>query len=312
MIGYNGDRIKKVAVYTRVSTEDQAKEGFSLDAQKEKLKAFCFSQELEITRFYVDDGASGRTTKREQYLQMLADIKQWDGILVMKMDRIHRNSKNFINMMEFLNDNGKEFISATESLDTTNAMGRFVMDIIQRIAQLESEQIGERTHIGMHQKARDPSGLGDNGGKTPFGYEKEIISFVDDKPVTVLKPIPSKIGDIKKAFNYALKGKSITWISKTLDLKWGTVHYFLHNPFYAGLQKWTNQLKKTNVEPIISREHFNEVQKLIVGRNCKPGVRSEPLQLPLDSDVDHFELSKEDLQNISSIRHKRFKHPIMG
>ena len=74
------------------------------------------------------------------------------------MDRIHRNSKNFTQMMDDLNGWKKQFNSMQEKFDTTSAMGRFVMDIIQRIAQLESEQIGERVKVGMTQKAKKGSG----------------------------------------------------------------------------------------------------------------------------------------------------------
>src|SRR5437879_12482756 len=85
---------------------------------------------------------------------MMAERDQWDALLVIKMDRIHRNSRNFMEMMENLQEWGKDFVSASESLDTSTAMGRFDMDIMQRIAQLESEQIGERVKMGMTQKAR--------------------------------------------------------------------------------------------------------------------------------------------------------------
>src|SRR2546422_2061716 len=107
--------------------------------------------------------------RRPAYQRMMAAREGWDTLLVIKMDRIHRNSRNFMEMMELLQEWGKNFVSATESFDTSTAMGRFVMDIIQRIAQLESEQIGERVYMGMSQKAR--KGPGTLGFATPFGYE---------------------------------------------------------------------------------------------------------------------------------------------
>src|SRR3989442_12494823 len=85
------------------------------------------------------------------------------------MDGIHRNSRNFMEMMENLREWGKDFVSASESLDTSTAMGRFVIDIIQRIAQLESEQIGERVKMGMTQKARVGPGI--LGFHPPLGYD---------------------------------------------------------------------------------------------------------------------------------------------
>src|SRR5439155_3023389 len=145
----------RAAVYTRVSTEEQATEGFSLAAQLERLRSYCAARDYKIAGEYVEEGASGRKIEgRPAYGKMLAEIENWDVLVVMKMDRIHRNSKNFIAMMEFLAVHKKEFVSMSEALDTSTAMGRFVMDILQRIAQLECEQIGERTLIEMKEKAR--------------------------------------------------------------------------------------------------------------------------------------------------------------
>jgi len=157
-----------VALYTRVSTEDQAKEGYSLKAQAQRLRDYVRAHEWEVVAEYVDDGHSGRSTKRPAYQRMMAERDRWDRILVNKMDRIHRNSKNFLQMMEDLNRWGKRFTSMQEAFDTGTAMGRFVMDIIQRIAQLESEQIGERVYMGMSQKAKEGRGL--LGFRAPYGY----------------------------------------------------------------------------------------------------------------------------------------------
>src|SRR3990172_3052028 len=159
---------ERVALYTRVSTEDQAKEGFSLKAQENKLRDFARAHEWQVVTSYVEDGHSGRTTKRPSYQRMMAEREKWDRLVVIKMDRIHRNSKNFIQMMEDLERWGKRFTSMQESFDTGTAMGRFVMDIIQRIAQLESEQIGERVYMGMSQKAKEGRGI--LGFRAPYGY----------------------------------------------------------------------------------------------------------------------------------------------
>src|SRR2546428_12007588 len=162
-------RTVRVAVYARVSTEDQAKEGFSLEAQRERLEAYCLARDWSVAARYVDEGHSGRNIRRPAYQKMMSERDEWDALLVIKMDRIHRNSRNFMEMMENLQEWGKDFVSASESLDTSTAMGRFVMDIIQRIAQLESEQIGERVKMGMTQKAR--GGPGVLGFHPPLGYD---------------------------------------------------------------------------------------------------------------------------------------------
>ncbi len=92
----------RAAIYTRVSTEDQAKEGFSLDAQLDKLRAYCKARDWIVADKYIDDGYSGRNVKRPAYNRMMSEMDRWDLLLVIKMDRIHRNSKNFMLMMEEL------------------------------------------------------------------------------------------------------------------------------------------------------------------------------------------------------------------
>ena len=151
----------RAALYARVSTEDQAVEGFSLEAQMKKMEAYCRSEGYEIVARYIDDGYSGRKTNRPEYQRMMNEIDNWDVLLVLKMDRIHRNSVNFAQMMDLLSKKKKEFVSVYDQLDTGSAMGKFVMDLIQRIAQLESDQIGERVKTAMRFKATTKkSGLG--------------------------------------------------------------------------------------------------------------------------------------------------------
>ena len=269
-----GDEEKKlrVAIYTRVSTEDQAKEGFSLDAQLDKLKSYCKARGWEIAGEYIDDGYSGRTTKRPAYQRMMQEMDKWDAILVIKMDRIHRNSKNFMLMMEQLRAKNKEFVSMTESLDTSTAMGRFVMDIIQRIAQLESEQIGERVYIGMEQKAKIGEGI--LGFNIPYGYD-----YIDGKLVINKKEAEV----VRKIFQWYLDGKSIGRIAKTLQKQkistkkggvWAkkTVSSILKNPIYCGYLKWEKYLNKGDHQPIIDVDTFNKVQNLIKKKGGKPSV----------------------------------------
>ena len=198
----------RVAIYTRVSTEDQAKEGFSLDAQLEKLRAYCTARGWPIAGEYVDEGYSGRKTRRPAYTKMMQEIDKWDALLVIKMDRIHRNSKNFMLMMEDLNKKGKEFVSMMESLDTSTAMGRFVMDIIQRIAQLESEQIGERVYIGMEQKAKQNGGV--LGFNIPYGYD-----YKNGK----LQINESESNNVKNIFDMYINKLSMKKIAQILNKK---------------------------------------------------------------------------------------------
>ncbi len=257
----------QVAIYTRVSTEDQAKEGFSLDAQLEKLRAYCTARSWTIQGEYVDDGYSGRKTKRPAYASMMEKIDEWDALLVIKMDRIHRNSKNFMLMMEDLNKKGKEFVSMMESLDTSTAMGRFVMDIIQRIAQLESEQIGERVYIGMEQKAKTNGGM--LGFNIPYGYDYINGKLVVNNSEAII------VKDIFDMYRNKLSMKKIAEIlnQKNIPTKlnkiWGpqTVSIILKNPLYCGFLHWGDYLNPGEHIPIIDKNIFNETQKSIQKKN---------------------------------------------
>jgi len=259
----------RIAIYTRVSTEDQAKEGFSLDAQLDKLRAYCTARDWIISGEYVEDGYSGRNVKRPAYNKMMEETEKWDILLVIKMDRIHRNSKNFMLMMEKLKKNGKEFVSMTESLDTSTAMGRFVMDIIQRIAQLESEQIGERVYIGMEQKAKTNGGV--LGFNIPFGYEYENGKLIINDNEAI---------QIKHIFNLYLNGFSMKKISEEFNRNkiptkqnktWGsqTISTILKNPLYCGYLHWEDYLQVGDHIPIIDKNIFNKVQKKIISKNIR-------------------------------------------
>jgi len=269
---------KRAVIYCRVSTEDQAKEGFSLAAQEARLRSYCEAKGWNVIETYVDEGHSGRTEGRPAYQKMLSSRDSWDVMVVLKMDRIHRNSKNFTQMMDHLKDWGKEFTSMQESFDTTTAMGRFVMDIIQRIAQLESEQIGERVKFGMTQKAIEGNGY--LGFNTPYGYdygdgllkrnieEAEIIeeifhSYIDG----------DSLGDIVFKFNERD-------VPTKKGGKWAkpTVLSIIRNPVYCGYKQWEDILSKMEHEPIIPVDLFNEVQvirqKRTRGNGSKKNVPS--------------------------------------
>jgi len=273
----------RAALYARVSTEDQAREGYSLEAQMDMLRAYCESEDWSISEEYIDDGYSGRDLKRPAYRKMMEEMDRWDILVVIKMDRIHRNSMNFMGMMEILKKNGKEFASSTESLDTSNALGRFVVDMIQRIAQLESEQIGERTYTGMREKAESADGI--MGFTPPFGY---IISE------GVLKEDPDELFVVKRMFQMYLEGDSVDDICYKLNRErittrkgniWNkpNMRNILHNPVYAGYMRWDGILIPHEGERAITPSEFNEVQERMASRT--KGARGEILKLPENSGV---------------------------
>ncbi len=249
----------RAALYVRVSTEDQAREGFSLDAQTERLEAYCRFRGWTVSDTYREEGYSGRNTDRPEYQRMMADLDKWDVLLVLKMDRIHRDSVNFTIMMRELRRSGKEFCSSQEKFDTGTAMGRFAMDIIQRIAQLESEQIGERVKFGMARKAE--WGTGNMGSGHPYGYVYERGSL------TVIETEAEAVRDI---YSMCSEGMSLRAIADSLNNshiqpkrsgRWThqSVSKILRNPIYAGYIKWDGIVRKGEHAAIISRDLFESI-----------------------------------------------------
>lgn len=269
----------RCALYTRVSTEDQAKEGFSLKAQNDRLHAYCLARDWTVSAEYVDDGHSGRNVRRPAYQKMMAERDRWDAILVIKMDRIHRNARNFMDMMEALGEWEKNFVSATESLDTSTAMGRFVMDIIQRIAQLESEQIGERVYMGMSQKAK--AGPGILGFHPPLGY-----GLSEGR----LLPNEAEADVVREIFERCVGGSTLDEIATALNAEghrtkklttWTAVkaYHILHNPIYAGYLRWDGFLRKAEHEPLVAISTFNEAQSRLRDRALLSNAKSPPILL---------------------------------
>jgi DNA invertase Pin-like site-specific DNA recombinase len=269
----------RVAIYLRVSTTEQAKEGYSLSAQLERLRNFCKAREWEVVKEYIDDGHSGRSIKRPAYQKMMVEKDKWDMILVVKMDRIHRNSKNFMEMMDNLRKWKKEFSSMQESLDTSTAMGRFVVDIIQRIAQLESEQIGERVYVGMKQKATTEGGI--LGFAHPYGYD-----YIDGE----LKVNEGEAEAVRLIFELYKEGKSATTIANELDKRgfqtkrngtWSarTVGKILKNPVYCGYMRWESIIYKGMHIPLITVGEFNLVQELINKNTRNSKLKKKPIRI---------------------------------
>lgn len=279
----------RAAIYVRVSTEEQAAEGYSIDAQKELLQDYCIVEGWEIAGIYEDDGYSGRNIRRPAYQRMMTEMDNWDVLLVIKMDRIHRNSRNFMNMMEALTKHGKMFVSQSEALDTTNALGRFVVDMIQRLAQLESEQIGERTYMGMREKAETLETV--NAGKRTMGFTPPFGYMISDG---ALKEDPDELPIVSEIFAEYLNGSKVEEICWNLNRQgiltrrgnpWNkrNMSTILHNPVYAGYMRWEDLLIHHKAMTAVSVDDFNGVQNLMASRIRDPSKRNIKL-IPTEDD----------------------------
>jgi len=159
----------KCAIYVRVSTDEQAKTGYSLAAQVDKIKSFIKSQGWIATEIYSDDGYSAKDRKRPALQRLLDDAseKRFDAILVYKIDCLLRRLKDLMEIVEELAHHGAGFKSITELIDTTTPEGRLMFYQFGSFAQYERELIAKRTKLGMVKRLKEGKW---NGGHAPYGY----------------------------------------------------------------------------------------------------------------------------------------------
>lgn len=163
----------RVIGYTRVSTEEQASGGFSLDAQAAKIRAYCDLYELDLARIVSDPGFSGKDLERPGVAEILAELRKRkdgvDGLVVSKLDRLTRSLRDWQHLIEehFEEKRGRRLFSVEESIDTRRASGRLVLNVIMTVAQWEREVIAERTRDALAAKIAK----GERVGKVRFGQD---------------------------------------------------------------------------------------------------------------------------------------------
>lgn len=179
------NEIRRVAIYCRVSTEEQANEGYSIAAQLDTLRQYAKLYGWEIAREYVDEGISGKNIKgRPAMQQLIADVEadKFEAVLVWKISRLSRNMLDTLILLDKFEDFGVKFISYSENFDTGSPIGRLVVQLMASIAEMERNTLSENVKLGMKQRALEGSW---NGGVV-FGYdniEKELVINKDEAEV---------------------------------------------------------------------------------------------------------------------------------
>lgn len=181
-------------IYTRVSTAIQV-DGYSLDAQRDKLIKYAEYQELDIAHEYSDQGKSGKSVEgRPEFMQMLEDIKsekdQVSYVLVFKLSRFGRNAADVLSSLQLMQDYGVNLVCVEDGIDSSKDAGKLMISVLSAVAEIERENIQIQTMEGRKQKAREGKW---NGGLPPYGYklvngllmieeeEAEIIRIIFDK-----------------------------------------------------------------------------------------------------------------------------------
>ncbi len=256
--------MKKVAVYIRVSSLEQANEGYSIPAQKERLSAFCKAHDWLIHNFYVDGGFTGANLERPGIQKLIAEISSFDLVLVYKLDRLSRSQKDTLFLIEevFL-PAGVDFVSVNESFDTSTPFGRAMIGILSVFAQLEREQIRERTMMGRLARAKE--GLWLPTGNDPIGYVSkngnlEILDYEAEQVRLIYElyasgETTSKIADrlYEKGFSYRY-GK---WSSPAAHTR---VARILDNPLYKGTLVYAGIVVENTLPAIVENDLFEKVK----------------------------------------------------
>lgn len=226
------EKVRVAGIYARVSTEDQAREGFSMGEQEERLIEYCKFKRYEVYKVYKDPGISAKNDKRPAYQEMMQDMR--DGkinvIVAFKLDRLTRSVYDVEKLMKQVNDCECEIDCMADESNTVTSNGRMVMRIITSVSQNEIEKCSERTKFGMVGAIE--------AGHIPIG---KCLGFKRDNKKLVPDPLTKDV--IVKIFNLYLEGNSHQKIANILNeekvlgrTNWldSTIQKILSNELYKG------------------------------------------------------------------------------
>lgn len=255
----------KIAIYIRVSTQEQAREGYSLEAQEKILRDYCQIKKHQIVNVYSDEGISGGSIeKRLAFQKMIRDAKnkQFDAILVWKLTRFSRNLSDLIQTCEELEKNGVYLISFSESFDSTTPAGRMIRSMLGTVAQFEREVTAENVKLALENRAS-------SGARTC----SEILGY-DLQGKTSLQINEKEAVYIRFVFDNYLIYKNLSEVAALCREKGFTgkrgrkasaqsILVILTCPVYAGYNRYCGQVYKGSHEPIISVKQYNKVQSIL-------------------------------------------------
>lgn len=253
--------------YVRVSSEDQAREGYSLDAQERAIRAYCEAKGWTLGIIYRDEALSAyRSVRRPQYEAMMAGKVAWDVLVVWKLNRLHRRMAAFVQDATVLRDAGKELASVTEGIDTTSAIGKLVYHFLGALSEFESDQTSERVASALDEKfaTEDTAWF----SRPPIGYRLEGGHLL---------VVPEEAEIVRSIFARITDGASTAELARELRQggtrgkdggRWSQVQVLqvVHNPVYAGYVHRKGLLKRNGHEAIIPDELFNRAQVVLYRR----------------------------------------------
>ena len=267
----------KAALYTRVSTQEQVAEGYSLGAQAEKLRNYAKAMEYTVVDLYSDEGYSGGNTNRPALQRLIEDINNnnINIVLIYKLDRLSRNVKDVLELVELFGKKNVTLFSMTENIDLSSPFGRAALKMSATFSELERDTITERMQLGK--LARAKSGKYIAPGKAPFGYR---YNYATKK----LDLIPEEAEIIKRVFKLYIDGMSIRDIFNLCTQTYPDVHFFqtrnymgikamIMRPIYAGYYIYRGVMyKANNLDSVISYDTWLKANKI---RENKGAIRRQ-------------------------------------
>lgn len=254
---------RRAALYVRVSTEEQAKQGYSLQAQRDNLEEYARTNGYAIAGVYVDDGKSARKkyTQRKEFMRMLEDVKagKIDVILFIKLDRWFRSVADYYKIQEILDAHNVAWKTTQEHYDTETTNGRLYINIRLSVAQDESDRDSDRIKFVFDSKVARGEAI---TGSTPMGL------MIQDKHIV---PDPETADIVRDFFrhykNHGSIGGAMTYIRETHGIiLWDpTARKMLHNPLYKGMYRDNPNY----CEPLIPPAEFDAIQKLLESRSVR-------------------------------------------
>ena len=194
----------KAIGYVRVSTQKQADEGVSLEAQRAKIEAWCLANDYELAGIHCDEGISGTKSDRDGVLAAMAEAGKGTALIVYSLSRLTRSTKDLISFGDKLEKQGADLISLSEKIDTTTAAGKMVFRMLGVLNEFERDQVSERTKAALaHKKANNQV-----YNHTPYGFKRHGKDLI---PCAKEGKVLTKIDAWRK------QGKSLRGIARDLN-----------------------------------------------------------------------------------------------
>lgn len=290
---------QRVAVYARVSTEEQAEEGFSIEGQIDTVRKYASARGHVVVEEYTDRGVSGKSIEGRYALQRLledAKEKKFDVVYVWKISRLARKNVDLLSIVEQLSKSNVKIFSISENFDTETTMGKFSLQMMGAVAEFERNTIVENVKLGMRQRARK----GQWNGGIVLGYRSTSTMVDPTSPEISLEIVPEEAVVVRKIFELFANGKGLKAIANQINkegyrtkrnntFSTAAIKEILLNPVYAGkirfnrYENWSEKRRKGksddviivdgNHEAIISESLWQKVQ-LIQQQKSKTNIKN--------------------------------------